>query len=409
MTRQRLRVACLAALAASLLVHGWDLATPGLLDRSGRMKCPDFLQFYTYGALARTGQSASLYDGDAHARIARSEVDPRVALTGLRPNYSPIVAWLMAPLSALPYLRAMAVWGAASVALYFLAITLLLDLTRQLRADWNTVFLAAAAWPALFVVLRYGQLSAVSLVLVAAAARFASRGRPFAAGLGLGCLVYKPNLLIAPALIVALTGEWPLLAGLVAGAMLETLVAVVSVGPAVFEQYLRVLVTVAQRPELVQMFPTESHSVSGAVGLLLPWRSIAPLVSALALILAVWAAARVWKRTRDWRQRWAALVLASLLSSPHLLTYDLLLLAVPLLLVLDWRRESSGRWPEGAWLAAIVLMYAGAWPGTLLARLYGVQISTIGMGLGLALLFQQAQHELVGGKAEHDVVDGPTA
>jgi len=47
--------------------------------------------------------------------------------------------------------------------------------------------------------------------------------------------------------------------------------------------------------------------------------------------------------------------------------------------------------PGGAWLTLLVLLYAGAWPGTLLARIYAVQCSTIGMGLGLWLLAQASR------------------
>jgi alpha-1,2-mannosyltransferase len=406
MTRRRFQFTAAVILLSLIAVHGWDLSVPGLLDRTGRLKCPDFLQFYTYGSLTVAGQSGSLYDADAHSRIARERVDPRMMLTAFRPNYSPVVAWLMAPLANLPYLRAMAAWAAISIALYFLSVTLLAPLAPQASLDKLSLYLVAAAWPALFDVLRYGQLSALSLLCAAAAARLSSQARYVASGLALGLLVYKPNLLIAPILILAFAREWPLLAGLIAGAGFETLVSLLSVGPGVFANYVTVLWTVVRNPNLIQMFPAESHSLSGAVRLLLPWPFMSASASVVALAVCTWAAARVWKGTTDCRPRWAALVLASLLASPHLLTYDLLLLAIPILLLADWRRELDHRWPEGLWLAPLVLMYAGAWPGTLFAHVFRLQISTIGMGLALGLLFQQTEHQLVGTQSEHDVVDG---
>jgi alpha-1,2-mannosyltransferase len=409
MTRRRVQAGLLLMLAASVLLHAWAIATPGFLDRAGNMKCPDFLQFYTYGALARTGQSSQLYSGDAHARIARTEIDPRVVLTGLRPNYSPVIAWLMAPLSALPYLRAMATWAVLSVLLYAVSVGLVMRLASWLPGEARLVWLAAAAWPTLFELLRYGQLSALSLLVLSAATFLAWQGRSVAAGVMLGCLVYKPNLLVAPGLIFLLAGEWPLVWGLLLGAAIETLVAVASVGPTVFGEYLQVLIALVRRPELMEMVGTEQHSVSGAVRLLLPWPALSSVLGPAAIVLSVWAGVRVWKGTRDRRLRWAALVLAALLSSPHLLSYDLLLLAVPILLMLDWKRDSSGRWPEGAWLAVLLMLYGGAWPGTLFARLYHIQISTIGMSLGLALLFQESQHQLVGSQPKHHVVDRATA
>jgi hypothetical protein len=185
----------------------------------------------------------------------------------------------------------------------------------------------------------------------------------------------------------------------------------------------------------VQMYSTESHSFRGLVRLAITNPSALFVALVIGLAFATWAAWRVWRASDDTRLRWAALTLAMLFSSPHLLTYDLLLLAVPLILIVDWRiqpdvkaplmwgrgfspatggaseltrDDSCGGGPSGppaprvaglkprihgsgaerpaAWRVAIVLLYIGAWPGTLLAKMYGVQASTIGMGLALWLL-----------------------
>jgi alpha-1,2-mannosyltransferase len=406
-SRRMLRLWSVVALMLAILLNAWDVSPTGLLDRTGRLKCPDFLQFYTYGALIRTGRATALYDGEAHAQVARETIDARLQLTGFLPDYSPAVAWIMAPLSALPYLHAMTVWALATVALFGAAVWMLAGSTRIVKEDPVTLWLVAAAWPALMVVLRYGQLSAVSLALLAGAVALDGRGRRLAAGIALGCLAYKPNLLGAAAVVLVVAREWRVLWGLLISAAAQTAIALVSVGGAVFAQYLRVLLALARQPSLIQMYPTESHSLAGAVGILLPSRPVIAIANVAAIVLGSWTGARVWRSTADARVRWSALTLAMLVASPHLLTYDLLLLAVPLVLLSDWILERSGRAPRGAWLTSLLLLYAGAWPGTLVARLYGLQISTIGMGLGLALLFQQAQHQLVRREAENRVVDRP--
>jgi hypothetical protein len=391
MTRRRLHAVCLTLLAASLALHGWDLALPGLVDRAGRLKCPDFLQFYTYGSLVRTGQTAALYDPAAHARVARSRVDPRISLEHFHPNYSPVVAWIFAPLAGLPYLGAMALWAILSWVLVFVGLALLLRLAPRLGADPVSFWLVAAAWPTTFVVLRYGQLSALSMLWLVISARLAARDWNLLAGLALGCLAYKPNLLVVPALVFLFAGEWRLLTGMLAGASVQIAASIAGVGWTVFAEYLHVLTTIAQHPEVVQIFPAESHSVAGQLRL---WSAPAAVVRAgtlAGLTVAVWLATRVWRATADPRPRWAALVIAALVASPHLLTYDLLLLAVPLVLLTDWRWETTGRLPVEGWLAALVLLYLGAMPGTMLARIYGVQCSTVGMGLALWLLAQASR------------------
>lgn len=361
------------------------MSVAGLLDRTGRLKAPDFLQFYTYGALVNAGAENRLYDASAHAEIAR-RVDQRLTLSAFQPNYSPVIALFAAPLARLPFPSAMAVFSALSVALYCCAVGLL---TRVTASQWNVrapLVLFAAAWPTVFVLLRYGQLSALSLLVVSAATFAAARSRVGLAGLVLGLLVYKPNLLVTPVLLFLMMREWRLLAGLAMGAGAQLLVDLAVVGPLGMRQYIGVLINLAQRPELVQFFPAESHSVRGFVRLLLPWPGLVTVTGLVAIPLATWLAVRVWHRHHDWRPRWSALVTAALLASPHLLTYDLLLLAVPLVLIADWQIEASrGDTPE-EWRWGLALLYFGAWPGTFIARLYHVQISTVGMLLVLWLL-----------------------
>jgi len=395
MTSRRIRLVSLIVLAISLSIHVWDLNRPGLVDRTGRLKVPDFLQFYTYGSLIREGRASHLYDAHAHAQMAALRVDRRLTLTGFHPNYSPVIALLMAPLSALTFLQAAAAWSAISLLLYGMAVVLLTRTTETLRADPLTVALLAASWPALFVVLRYGQISALTLACLSAAVWLHKDGNSLASGVALGLLAYKPNFLIAPALIVLLAREWRLMGGLLLGAALELSLAVAVVGPTAFAEYAQILIALAKRPDLVQLYSTESHSFRGVIQAITTDRRILAGALLVGVAFATWAGRRIWRDSDDVRLRWSALTLAMLFSSPHLLTYDLLLLAVPLVLIGDWRSQPDLKVRSAydpreehvmAWRFAMVLLYIGAWPGTLLARMYHVQPSTIGMALVLWLL-----------------------
>jgi Glycosyltransferase family 87 len=385
LTRRHLQLAFLAVGLLSIAMHAWDLATPGLLDRTGRLKGPDFLQFYTYGCLAREHEWDRLYDADAHGVIARLRVDRRMTVTGFRPNYSPLVALVMAPLTTASFLQAWALWSAISLVLYGVAVTFVAGMTRRVRKDRLTLALAALAFPALFIVIRYGQISAVSLLLLAMSGWLYARRQLLAAGLALGALAYKPNLLVVPVFAFAATREWRVLSGLCLGVCLESAANLGLVGWTGFATYLGVLATLATNPDLVQAFPTESHSLRGFARLLLPSPPVLAFVSVAAVAVVTWAVYRVWQQSVDARPRWAALTLATILATPHLLTYDLLLLAVPLALVVDWY-WSVDRPLNGTWWTAMILLYGAAWPGTFVARLYGIQPSTVGMALTLWLL-----------------------
>lgn len=200
-------------LLGSLVFHAYDLSVAGLLDRTGRLKAPDFLQFYTYGALVNAGAENRLYDASAHAEIARG-IDPRLTLSAFHPNYSPVIAWVAAPVARLPFLSAMAAFSGLSVALYFCSVALLARLTASRWEARGALVLFAAAWPTVFVLLRYGQLSALSLLVVTVATFAAARSRTGLAGVVLGLLVYKPNLLVMPVVLFLLMRQWRWLAKL---------------------------------------------------------------------------------------------------------------------------------------------------------------------------------------------------
>src|SRR5690348_16999693 len=108
----RLRLWAVALLLGTLALQIRDVSTPGLLDRTGRLKSSDYMRLYVTGVLAREGRWNDFFDGDAHVRVAQQRIDSRLNMTGLHPNYSPVVGELLAPLVALPFLQSLYVFWA---------------------------------------------------------------------------------------------------------------------------------------------------------------------------------------------------------------------------------------------------------------------------------------------------------
>ena len=382
----RLRVCFAAYLLTSLAVHATDLATPGLIDRSGRLKAPDYLQFYTYGSLALEGGGVPLYDAEAHAAIARERVHPDMKLFGFRPNYNPAVAFVMVPFAALPFGWSMAVFALFTVVLYAASAALLVRPLPRVRADLGTFALAAAAWPVLMTILRHGQFAAVTLLLFAGALFLHQRRRPWLAGLVLGLAVYKPQLLIVPGLVWLLAREWRLLGGLIAGAAVELAVSLWLTSPAAMEAYVGVLWELARQPEVVQINPPESHSVRGLARLLGAPSALASGIALAALGSTAALAARIWRRDGP-LLGWAAVVVSVMLASPHLLTYDLVLLGIPLAIATD-RFLHVG---EGRRVPYLVgALYLAPLVSPFLARVTHVQLSTVAMGTLMVWLWRES-------------------
>jgi hypothetical protein len=79
--------------------------------------------------------------------------------------------------------------------------------------------------------------------------------------------------------------------------------------------------------------------------------------------------------------RWAELVILTLLASPHLVTYDLLLLTVPLMVLADWAVRHPGHPRRATIVILLVLAYVANFSGSLVAMFTHVQASTIVLAL----------------------------
>jgi hypothetical protein len=389
----KLRLWAGALLLFASVMTAYDLSTPGLLDRTGRVKGSDYIRLYVTGMLAGERRWSEFFDGDAHVATARATIDRGLGMTGLRPNYSPAVGLALAPLSHLPFLASLYVFSVCSVIAFGGAVWLIVRAAGHLQSEVTTVALCALAFPALLDTLRYGQLSAFTLFAFCLAAVLWRGDRRVAAGMALGLVAYKPNLLVGPAIVLVAAGEWRTVVGLGLGALAESAVSLAFSGMATMVQYVSTLTSLARDPGLVQIHPQELHSWRGLFQLVAPepWAGALTLAATVATLVI---AALIWRRTLDWRLRWSALTVAAVLTSPHLLTYDLLLLALPLLLVADWMIERKPPMPAGVWIG-LLLVYLSPLVSPFVALVTHLQVSTLAMAWLLAYLARDPSHHSI--------------
>ena len=130
-------------------------------------------------------------------------------------------------------------------------------------------------------------------------------------------------------------------------------------------------------PEILPVLeprPYQMHSLRAFWGLLLPWPHAA-FVLTLASTTAVLALAFiVWKSKRPLGVRFSALLVATVLVSPHLTVYDLVILAPAFLLLSDYCLQSPVQRPLSAVPALLYACYPLFLLGPL-ARYTHVQLS----------------------------------
>jgi alpha-1,2-mannosyltransferase len=315
----------------------WILATPGLRDRNGNLKGTDFLHLYTLGSLAAAHRGSDLYDMNAQAALAAQRV-PEASGIRYLPLYPPQVSILFAPSAGLPYGWALVLWWVFSAGVYSVCCYFIWRACPNLQHYGKTVALLALAFPAFFHLIAWGQTSALALACFTAMLFLLRDRREFLAGVVLGCLIFKPQLGLASAVLFVAIGAWRTVLGAFVSAAAQLSAGVIYYGIEPLRQWARMLWNVrALWPELEPKI-YQTHSLRTFWSMLIPWPalSFALYLTTAATLLGLTIAC--WRRCESaaLSLRYAMLLFASVLAAPHLTVYDLVILAPAFLLLADW-------------------------------------------------------------------------
>ncbi len=353
LTSRRLRVHGLILALCMTAASLWMFSNAGLVGRNGVLKGADFLHFYTLGTLALEHRGGELYDMAAQSRVAEQRV-PQAGRLFFVPLYGPQVSLLFAPLATLSYGWALVLWELLNVAIYAFSIYSVWRHCPGLRSEGLTIFILALGYPAFFHLLAWGQTSAIALACFTVSFLELRAGRLFTAGLAIGCLAFKPQLGIAAAFIFLLGRQWRVVAGAVMAGLAQMLAAWFYYGTDVMRDYARHLLNVADVFASLEPRPYQMHGLRSFWAMLLPWPHLAFGAYVVTGLLVLIACLRCWKSGAPLSAKFAGLLLATVLVSPHLTVYDLVILAPAILLASDWALGTAG--PERASVG--LLLYA---------------------------------------------------
>jgi hypothetical protein len=320
LTDARMRGYSLILLAiCTLALVGWIAASDGLIDRNSKPIGTDFSNVYAAGTLIWQGRPAEAYEPARQHAAEKAVFGGReVPFYGwLYPPFFFVVAFLVA---SLPYAWGLAIWLAASFAAYLAAMRAIVPRPETL--------LIAAAFPAVFINIGHGQNGFLTAALLGGALHWLDR-RPWLAGVLIGLLAYKPQfgVLIPVALLAG--GRWNTIGA--AAATVAALVAVsfVTLGGGVWHAFADSMTftqTVVLEPGGIGW-----EKIQSAFSAMRMWgagvRSAYAIQIALALMLAA-SLAWLWQSNALFELKASALATASLLATPYVLDYDLVVLAV---------------------------------------------------------------------------------
>lgn len=281
----------------------------------------DFVSYWAAAILTLQGAPAAAYDIAAHHAVQQQAG----AFGATMPfPYPPPFLLIVLPFGLLPYGAAAIAWVVATLAAYVAA-------ARRLFPDAGWL---AAAFPAVLVNAIIGQNGLLTAALFIAGALLLPR-RPFLAGLLFGLLVIKPQLGVLLPLAFVAGREWRAFAGATAGAGGALLAALLLLGPAPYGAMMDLMPLYGSiaRDGLVPWH--KMASLYAALGMMGLPAAVALAAHALAALIGAAAVWRIWRRPDgDPLGKAAALAAASLLVSPYLYGYDMLILVVPLLWLL---------------------------------------------------------------------------
>jgi alpha-1,2-mannosyltransferase len=367
-------------------LYVWNVATPGLRDRNENLKGTDFLHLYTLGSVAAAHRGGDLYDMNAQAVLAAQRV-PEAAGIRYLPLYPPQVSVFLAPLARLPYGWALLVWWCGSAVVYGICCYCIWRACPNLRNYGGTVALLAIAFPAFFHLIAWGQTSAAALACFTLMYFLLRDKRDFLAGLVLGCLIFKPQLGLAAAIVFVSIGAWRTVLGAVVSAAAQLSVGVFYYGTEPLRQWMYVLRNVGQVLPLLEPKLYQTHSLRTFWSMLVPGEvsSLGPYILSAMVVLAFTIAC--WTRgSGSLPLRYSSLLLTTVLVAPHLTVYDLVILAPAFILLADWL-VGQPRTPSTRWLGTLLyLVYMLPLLGPF-ARWTHVQLSVVAMAATVYLIW----------------------
>ena len=345
----------------------------------------DFLHEYTGAAIALEGDRARIYDLAYFQSFQHDSA--RLGFTwraeaSFPPLYPPFYYAWVAPLARLDYRSAAWVWAGMSIAALIAGVALALG--RESAGALGAWVAASLCYAPIAESLASGPKGTFLLLLFAGTYRLLEEDRPFWAGAVFGFAAFKPQLVLVLALVMGVRREWRFVGGMAAtGALLAAQSLWLGWQPSL--DWIAATLHPHPQPELIG----RAHGWLGFARLLLgAWSGPAVLGLALALVAATLAVLfRLLRAQPPLRFAFAAVVLATTLVSPYLYTYDLAILALPLI-VLARELPALPRSMRRVWLAALLFVFAMGGASTRIAEHVPIQLSAVA---SLALLLVLAR------------------
>jgi hypothetical protein len=289
--------------------------------KSGACVGGDFVNPYAASIAALKGDAASVYD------IHRQHVHEAAVMGGkdfgvLGFHYPPMFLLMVLPLSLLPFITSWILFETITLAGYLAVLRRIAPIPIGL---W-----LAIAFPGVIINFMCGQNGFLTASLIGGGLLLLER-KPLLAGFLFGLMAYKPQFAMLLPFTLLVAREWRALFATAISAILFAAISLAVFGEPTWRAFLGSLPffqkIVLERGAI--NFST-LQTIFGAVRMWGGSVDVAYLCQAAVAIYAALAVVLVWRTSRPFALKAATLAVGSLMISPYVLQYDLVLLALPI-------------------------------------------------------------------------------
>src|SRR4029450_3100285 len=350
LTRERaIRIAVICGLVSLAILGFLFSSSSGTLDWRGRPLGTDFSQVWTAGRMVLDGRAADVWNWNAHRAVQLAFHGPRLA-EWYGWHYPPPFLLIAAALATMPYVAALFVWQAATL----FPFAWLLPRFTDRREAW--LFVLAA--PVSLICIMHGHNGFLTALLLGGGLMLLEK-RPFAAGLLLGCLVYKPQFVLVLPLLLLVLWNWRAIAGAAVSSLSLIAVTLALWGWPVWQAFIDSLPLT--RTIVIEQGRTGWEKIMSPFSAVRSWGGSGEAAYAVQgpfTIAAIGTTLWLGRKARpDLRN--AAVTAAVLISTPYVLDYDFVVLLAGIAFL--WRdAEAHGwlSWEKSAlalvWIAPLV-------------------------------------------------------
>ena len=362
----------------------WIALSDGLVDRNGKPLGTDFSNVYAAGRLTWQGRAADAYQPPLqHAAEKAVFAGRNVPFFGW--HYPPFFFAIAFAVAAFPYAWGLVIWIASSLAAYLMVIRAILPRPQTL--------LVAAAFPAVFVNIGHGHNGFLTAALLGGALHLLDR-RPWLAGVLIGCLAYKPQFgVLIPIALLAGT-RWRTI-GAAAGTVAALIaLSLLTLGGDVWNAFADSLKFT--QAVVLEQGDTGWEKIQSVFSAVRMWGATVHTAYAVQIALGLVLAASIawlWQSNAPFELKAAALATGSLLATPYVLDYDLVVLAV----AIAYFTRHGLKYGFGSFEISLL---AAAWIVPLLSRgITGLTGIPVGLLVMLALHFFIVRRAMLGDAA----------